>query len=132
MSQGGEGVRVSCDTRLLSPSQLVCTPPEAQVLFLFPYVSPVGLMATRSNVLPLGCVSRSLEGEIQEQEENSPLSPRSGGDRPADHISAPRPPAPPGETLGSGSPSSIFSLAAQGEALTPPPDKEYFSFCGFQ
>ena len=40
-------------------------------------------------------------------------------------------PAPPGETLGSGSPSSISSLAAQGEALTPPPDKEYFSFLWF-
>ena len=92
-------------------------------------------MATPSNVLPLGCVLWSLEDEVQEQEENSPLSPRSGGDHPADPISAPHPPhppAPPGETLGSGSPSSISSLAAQGEALTPPPDKEYFSFCGFQ
>ena len=131
MSQGGEGVCVSCDTRLLSPSQLVCAPSEAQVLFLFPYVSPVGPVATLSNVLPLGCVLRSLEGEVQEQEENSPLPPRSGGDHPADPAHQ-WPPAPPGETLGSGSASSISSLAAQGEALTPPPDKEYFSFCGFR
>ena len=53
----------------------------------------------------------------------------------ADHPADPAhqwPPAPPGETLGSGSASSISSLAAQGEALTPPPDKEYFSFCGFR
>ena len=67
MSRGGEGVRSSSDTRLLSPSQLMCGPPprpEAQVLLLFPYISSVGPVATLSNVLHLGCVLWSLEVEV--------------------------------------------------------------------
>ena len=71
-------------------------------------------MATLSNVLLLGCVSRSLEGEVQEQEENSPLSPRPGGDRPADRISAPLPPLQ-GRHSGLGVPAASLYLLLKGK-----------------
>lgn len=94
MPRVGRGVRVSCDTRPpFSFSARVHPQLRLRFFFLFPYVSPVGPMATLSNVLLLGCVSRSLEGEVQEQEENSPPVPSTGGDRPADRISAPAAPA---------------------------------------
>ena len=98
----------------IPPSQLVCAPSETQVLFLFPYVSPVGPVATLSNGLPLGCVLRSLEGEVQEQEENSP-APSIGRQPPC----RPHPSVPPlplqGRHSGLGVPAASLHLLLKGK-----------------
>ena len=130
MSQGGERVCVSCDTRLLSPSQLVCAPSETQVLFLFPYVSPVGPVATLSNGLPLGCVLRSLEGEVQEQEENSP-APQSGGNHPADPTYQCLPCPSRGDTRVWESQQHLFTCCSRGSSDSTPRQGIFLFFVVF-